>query len=233
MTRPGEQGDSGEQPESDFADLVNGLANGPGQSRRRRRRRRGEEPADEPAAGQPEEAQPAQADGAHAQQAQEVEPEQADEPAAEQSVSLFGPAPEPPLGGGDDEEAEPVAAGPAGGREDQGDEAAAVRPYAWTRGRTRPAHEFAVETLVSTSEHGHDVAALASVEHRTVAELCRSPRSVAEVAALLSLPLGVAKVLLADMTDIGLVVVHATASSSGDMPDRALMERVLSGLRRL
>jgi hypothetical protein len=108
-----------------------------------------------------------------------------------------------------------------------------IRPYAWTRGRTRPAHEFAVETLVSTSEYGHDVAALVSVEHRAVAQLCRNPRSVAEVAALLSLPLGVAKVLLADMTDLGLVVVHDTASGAGDPDDRDLMERVLSGLRRL
>ncbi len=109
----------------------------------------------------------------------------------------------------------------------------AVRPYAWTRGRTRPAYDLAVETLVSTSDHGRDVAALTSVEHRSVAGLCREPRSVAEVAALLSLPLGVARVVLGDMADIGLVMVHQTAGSAGDVPDVALMERVLSGLRRL
>jgi hypothetical protein len=109
----------------------------------------------------------------------------------------------------------------------------AARPYTWTRGRTSPVFDLAVETLVSTSEHGRDVAALTSVEHRAVAELCRDPRSVAEVAALLSLPLGVARVLLGDMADIGLVVVHRTANASGDAPEVALMERVLSGLRRL
>ncbi len=113
------------------------------------------------------------------------------------------------------------------------DSAAAVRPYAWTRGRTLPVYDLAVETLVSTTDHGCDVAALTSVEHRTVAELCHEPRSVAEVAALLSLPLGVARVVLGDMADIGLVAVHRTASSAGDVPDIALMERVLSGLRRL
>lgn len=107
-----------------------------------------------------------------------------------------------------------------------------VRPYAWTRGRTRPVYDLAVEALVSTSDHGRDVAALTSVEHRSVAELCREPRSVAEVAALLSLPLGVARVVLGDMADIGLVAVHRTAST-GDVPDIALMERVLSGLRAL
>ncbi|MDQ4103797.1 MAG: DUF742 domain-containing protein [Actinomycetota bacterium] len=111
--------------------------------------------------------------------------------------------------------------------------ASPVRPYTWTGGRTSPVVALEVETLVSTSEHGRDVAALTSVEHRDVAELCRDPRSVAEVAALLSLPLGVARVLLGDMADIGLIVVHRKANTSGDTPEIALMERVLSGLRRL
>ena len=122
------------------------------------------------------------------------------------------------------------------GAEHAGEEpadAVAVRPYAWTRGRTRPVYDLAVETLVSTSDDGRDVAALTTVEHRSVAKLCREPRSVAEVAALLSLPLGVARVVLGDMADIGLVMVHQTAGSAGDVPDIALMERVLSGLRRL
>lgn len=111
--------------------------------------------------------------------------------------------------------------------------ASVVRPYTWTGGRTAPVFDLAVETLVSTSKHGHDVAVLTSEEHRAVAELCRGPRSVAEVAALLSLPLGVVRVLLADMADIGLVVVHRSANGSSNTPDMALMERVLSGLRRL
>ncbi|HEX2299085.1 MAG TPA: DUF742 domain-containing protein [Pseudonocardiaceae bacterium] len=111
--------------------------------------------------------------------------------------------------------------------------ASAVRPYTWTRGRTRPIYDLAVETLVSTSAQGRDVAGLTSVEHRAVAELCREPRSVAEVAALLALPLGVARVLLADMANIGLIVVHRTATGSGEAPEFGFMERVLSGLRRL
>jgi hypothetical protein len=43
----------------------------------------------------------------------------------------------------------------------------------------------------------------------------------------------VAKVLLGDMAGLGLINVHQTASTDGDKPDLALMERVLSGLRRL
>ncbi|HEY2206397.1 MAG TPA: DUF742 domain-containing protein [Pseudonocardia sp.] len=109
----------------------------------------------------------------------------------------------------------------------------AVRPYAWTRGRTRSGYAMEIETLVSTSGRGRDQLGLLQFEHRSVAELCEQARSVAEVAALLGVPLGVAKVLLGDMAGLGLVVVHQTVSGNGDVPDLALMERVLSGLRRL
>jgi hypothetical protein len=110
---------------------------------------------------------------------------------------------------------------------------ASVRPYAWTRGRTRSGYELQLETLVSTSLRGRDELGVLAFEHRSVAELCAQVHSVAEVAALLSVPLGVAKVLVGDMAGMGLVVVHQSGSSNGDAPDLALMERVLSGLRRL
>lgn len=101
-----------------------------------------------------------------------------------------------------------------------------VRAYTWTGGRTRPERHLELETLVSATD-GHPRATQA--EHHAVVELCGRPRSVAEVAAMLSLPLGVAKVLLGDMADRGLILVH----HSGPAPDLGLMERVLSGLRRL
>lgn len=116
---------------------------------------------------------------------------------------------------------------------DRGTDASSVRPYTWTRGRTRSGLDLAIETLVSTSRRGRDQLGLLPVEHRAVAELCTQPRSVAEVAALMSIPLGVARVLLGDMAGLGVVTVHQTASSAGNAPDLALMERVLSGLRRL
>jgi hypothetical protein len=111
--------------------------------------------------------------------------------------------------------------------------AASVRPYTWTRGRTKSGFDLAIETLVSTSPRGRAQAATLQLEHRAVAELCEQTRSVAEVAALLSLPLGVARVVLGDMAGLGVVTVHQTANSAGSAPDLALMERVLSGLRRL
>jgi uncharacterized protein DUF742 len=111
--------------------------------------------------------------------------------------------------------------------------AAIVRPYAWTRGRTKSTRDLRIEALVTTSELGEDIEALTQTEHRSVAELCAEPRSVAEVATLLHVPLGVAKVLLGDMADLGLVIVHKTATGGANKAHLMLMERVLSGLRRL
>jgi hypothetical protein len=93
--------------------------------------------------------------------------------------------------------------------------------------------DLAIEALISTSPRGRTQAATLQFEHRAVTELCEQTRSVAEVAALLALPLGVARVVVGDMAGLGLVTVHQTASSAGSAPDLALMERVLSGLRRL
>ncbi|MGH3762110.1 DUF742 domain-containing protein [Actinophytocola sp.] len=106
---------------------------------------------------------------------------------------------------------------------------AIVRPYAHTRGRTRSSHDLALEALVSASRDatrgGQETA-----QRRTIIELCVQPRSVAEVAALLSVPLGVARVLVGDLAADGSVVVHPTA---GGPPDVDIMCRVLVGLRRL
>ncbi|MGH3797243.1 MAG: DUF742 domain-containing protein [Pseudonocardiaceae bacterium] len=108
-----------------------------------------------------------------------------------------------------------------------------VRPYSWTRGRTRPVQDLALETLVSTSSLARDVTGTVSIEHRAIAELCAEVRSVAEVAALLALPLGIARVLLADMIDLGLVRAHDNPLVPGSQPGLELMERVLAGLHRL
>jgi hypothetical protein len=109
----------------------------------------------------------------------------------------------------------------------------AVRPYTWTRGRTRPLQDLAVETLISTSDEGREGTANCAAEHAAIAELCTDIRSVAEVAALLALPLGVARVLLADMIETGLMRVHRNPMDLGGAPDFFLLERVLAGLYRL
>ncbi len=132
--------------------------------------------------------------------------------------------------------AEPAGSWPATGVEPApaaAADTAIVRPYAWTRGRTRSTFELRLETMVSTGDRPPDSTAFAESEHRAIGALCRDPRSVAEVATLLGAPLGVAKVLLGDMAQLGLVTVHKTAGGGANRAHLVLMERVLSGLRRL
>jgi hypothetical protein len=101
-----------------------------------------------------------------------------------------------------------------------------------TGGRTRPAHtDLEIEALVSTTSTGERTPKL-TVEQRAIAALCRDILSIAEISARLDLPLGVTRVLVGDMADDGLVMVHRPAQT-GDRPDLALLERVLYGLRTI
>ncbi|WP_165960624.1 DUF742 domain-containing protein [Actinocrispum wychmicini] len=109
-----------------------------------------------------------------------------------------------------------------------------VRPYAWTGGRTETAYDLPMEALISTNRATlQRLGSRMTVDHRAVTDLCQMTRSVAEVAALLSMPLGVARIVLGDMASAGMVIVHRTDTSAGYEPDLAMMERVLSGLRNL
>ena len=101
-----------------------------------------------------------------------------------------------------------------------------------TGGRTRSTHDdLEIETLVSTPSVGEQTPKL-TVEQRAIAALCHELLSIAEVSAHLHLPLGVVRVLVGDMADEQLVVVHRPVHA-GDRPDLALLERVLDGLRTI
>src|SRR5699024_2022999 len=72
-----------------------------------------------------------------------------------------------------------------------------VRPYAITGGRTRANHMLEMETLISTrSDDAIDEPE--QVEQRSIMSECRNPRSVAEIASVLGVPVGVARVLISD-----------------------------------
>ena len=105
-----------------------------------------------------------------------------------------------------------------------------VRPYAVTGGRTRPAHtDLPIEALVAITPAGATAAPTLTLERRSIALRCHEPVSVAELAAHLRVPLGVARVVVADMVDDGLVMVHQPVAG----PDRVLLQRVLQGLQAL
>lgn len=120
---------------------------------------------------------------------------------------------------------------------------ARVRPYSLTGGRTRFGHVLLVETFVASTtalEAPEERRELTNgslgtrimPEMRAIVELCRRMRTVAEIAALLKMPLGVVRVLISDLADQGKIRVYGTGHGTGQ-PDRALLERVLNGLRRL
>jgi Protein of unknown function (DUF742) len=101
-----------------------------------------------------------------------------------------------------------------------------------TGGRTRPTHDdLEIEALVSTLSVGEPTPKL-TVEQRAIAALCHDILSIAEVSARLHLPLGVIRVLVGDMADEHLVLVHRPAHG-GDRPDLAVLERVLDGLQSI
>ncbi|MYT74972.1 DUF742 domain-containing protein [Streptomyces sp. cg28] len=109
-----------------------------------------------------------------------------------------------------------------------------VRPYAMTGGRTRPRYQLAIEALVHTTAQPHQLQGQLP-EHQRICHLCREIKSVAEISALLTIPLGVARILVADLAEAGLVAIHQPGGdeSAGGQPDVTLLERVLSGLRKL
>ncbi|MFE9815557.1 DUF742 domain-containing protein [Streptomyces sp. NPDC005773] len=109
-----------------------------------------------------------------------------------------------------------------------------VRPYAMTGGRTRPRYQLAIEALVSTTADPSRLQGQLP-EHQRICRLCVEIKSVAEISALLSIPLGVARILVADLAEAGLVAIHQPGGdeSAGGQPDVTLLERVLSGLRKL
>jgi Protein of unknown function (DUF742) len=113
-----------------------------------------------------------------------------------------------------------------------GPESSLVRPYAVTGGRTKPRYQLQIEAMVAASHYEARDLSVLSPECQAILGFCRDWRSVAEISAVLRMPLGVARVLIADMAVEGLVRVHQLDHAQG-RPDLNLLERVLSGLRKL
>ena len=109
-----------------------------------------------------------------------------------------------------------------------------VRPYAVTRGRTEPQRDIPIEAVLVASQAAVQEARFAGHDKYRIATLCESkPQSLAELAALTRLPLGVTRVLVADLVADGLLSLHSAAPKEGFTERMDLLERVLSGLRKL
>jgi hypothetical protein len=111
---------------------------------------------------------------------------------------------------------------------------ALVRPYAVTRGRTEPQRDIPIEAVLVASQAALQEARFAGHDKYRIAALCEpQAQSLAEIAAYCRLPLGVARVLVADMVADDLLSLHSAAPKEGFTERMDLLERVLSGLRKL
>ncbi|HEY2579256.1 MAG TPA: DUF742 domain-containing protein [Streptosporangiaceae bacterium] len=108
-----------------------------------------------------------------------------------------------------------------------------VRPYAVTRGRTRPRTEQfdLICVVVATGMPPPDTVWLGP-EQMHVLGLCRRPITIADVASDIDLPLGVVRVLLSDLNDHGLLSVLSMPQPR-EVPDVHLLRKVLNGLKAL
>ncbi len=107
-----------------------------------------------------------------------------------------------------------------------------VRPYALTQGRTRHSGEpFDLVATVMTTNAAADPSALAP-EHVSVLSLARAPTTVADIASDVDLPLGVVRIILADLRELGLIAVR-TPVVMAERIDKHTLREVLNGLRGL
>ncbi|MEU9918833.1 DUF742 domain-containing protein [Streptomyces sp. NPDC051001] len=106
------------------------------------------------------------------------------------------------------------------------DTTAFVRPYALTRGRTRPRYRLRLESVMhpGTGRPGPGL----PEECGQITALCRTrPRSVAELAGTLGCGLTPAKILISDLMAAHVIVPGAGGASD---PDQALLLRLRAAL---
>jgi hypothetical protein len=108
-----------------------------------------------------------------------------------------------------------------------------VRPYAVTRGRTRPPGRplDLIAVVIGAAPSMADRMWL-EPEHLRLLARCRRPITVADLASDMDLPLGVVRVLLGDLRDRGLARVSSPAPSEFAR-DEAVLRMVLDELNSL
>ncbi|WP_028808779.1 DUF742 domain-containing protein [Streptomyces canus] len=106
------------------------------------------------------------------------------------------------------------------------------RLYMVTGGRSSADDSFDLVTLiVSESEPSSGMQS----EHVRILELCRHPTALVEISAELKLPITVTRILVGDLHDMGKISARhpRAAESVASLPETALLQEVLNGLRNL
>ena len=124
---------------------------------------------------------------------------------------------------------------PAGDRWRGRNSGPVVRPYAVTGGRTEPADGEVLDLIavvVATGLPAAPEARRRSPEHRRILALCGQQITVADLAADTALPVGVVRVLIADLTMQGAVAV-VRQQPTDQRSEKNVLQEILDGLRAL
>ena len=93
-----------------------------------------------------------------------------------------------------------------------------------------PAAEVSWESMVTATRIGLDSLSRLQFEQAQIVELCRRPTSVTELAAGLQVPVGVARLLVSELRQAGMVTAHEPRFG-GNEPSGEVLDRLLAGLR--
>lgn len=112
-----------------------------------------------------------------------------------------------------------------------------VRPYAVTGGRTTPADGEVLDVVAVVVASDKNAAAnddplRQTPEHRKILGLCQRPVTVADIASDTALPVGVVRVLLADLILQQAVIVIRNRPVA-QLPGNDVLKEILNGLRAL
>lgn len=107
-----------------------------------------------------------------------------------------------------------------------------VRAYAITRGRAHASVHLEFETMLQATALGRDPHTAQRFERGQILWLCETePLSVAELSARLHLPIGVVRVVAADLLEEQLLeAFHPTENVADDV---LLLTRLIAGVRAL
>lgn len=103
-----------------------------------------------------------------------------------------------------------------------------IRPFVITGGRTEIHHsELHIDTLLSALPGGRTTTR--GFEHRAVLSRCETAMTIADLAVDLDLPVGVVTVVVDDLLDDNLLLVHQRAATVSV----SVLERLVEGVRAL
>ena len=107
-----------------------------------------------------------------------------------------------------------------------------VRAYAMTGGRSVASGVLEFETMLQSTGSGREALTAMKFERAEILRLCQTdPQSVAELAALLRVPIGVVRVVAADLVSEGMLESFQPSANVAD--DVLLITRLIAGVRSL